>query len=385
MKKIFPFIDQINVAIFNFILVFIPSILMSSENLLQLNLMSLILGFCSTVSNALIYQPFLKSFNLDKKVSRALFIKINLKLFFYIIIPLSIFLFREYSYYSTSEILLILLLIIVINYYEFFKRINMIKNSWGTNILCGFVINISWILLIIVYKDYISAIVFFEMIIILMATIFLLVINNKFIESKYEATSFSMRNFNSFGIGLLGAGIAFWMISGGYLLVFKSLFTETQLNNLRLYHNFYSGFLIVFVVLDNYLLSGSGKKLVGKLNILLGISVLSIIFYSALVYVIIRVIYSRQELILILLFSMMYIIIATIRIMNSKHKIENKSKEVMLSQVIPVSLYVTFILFYSKITGIQPLISTLVWVICLLIGLIYLVKNTLKEKNRVVT
>jgi hypothetical protein len=383
-SKLLPFIDQINVAVFNFILVFIPSILMSSNNLLKANLISLTLGLCISINNALIYQPFLKFLNKEKKISKRIFRDLLIRLYFNVFIGFGFLIIKGIGIFDISEMFLILFFIITINHYELMKRICMLNNRWGINSIFGTIINLSWLLAILIYKNSLSKVLIFQVIVVIICTFFLKIENKKFIVQDFFPPPFETKEFKLFGLGLLGAAISFWIISGGYLLIFKEFFNQEELNTLRLYHNFFSGFLILFVVLDNYLLSGFGQhNIINKLK-LKSISIISIfivLVYSVVVYLFLRIIYGGAEIELLILFGVIYSLLSLIRVINSKYKLKGKSREVMFSQVIPVFCYIIIFLLYKNFSDINSTISSIFWTLSLLIGISYLLINQDNQDN----
>jgi O-antigen/teichoic acid export membrane protein len=388
LNKMFPILDQAIAAAFNFLFVMVTSFILPTKEFVFVNYIMLIISLIVNVHNAMVFQPFLKFFfnrnssdNSKKLALKTLFI-INL---------IAILIIAGASFYLNISFTLLIEAIIwlfILSFYEFNRRISMLRERWDLNFYIGLLLNVlTWPTM--VYFDFESAAftLLFILSIYLLVTIIFTVKNynyfwrSLFLNKGYDRGHIFRENkeFYKFGIMLLGGSVAFWFISGGYLLYLGKFLTADETALLRVIQNMLSGILIVLTVLDNIILSGSGNAIFRKLNSIYSLTLVAlfIVFYGALIYIVFSLFYDFGNILYVLsIWLLFYLIMSLAKIYMSFLKFNGESKSIFISQGIGAVIYF-FIVTLMYFIGVKLNIInvSLVWIPTSLIILLISIKD----------
>ncbi|WP_017436820.1 hypothetical protein [Saccharococcus caldoxylosilyticus] len=382
LNKMFPILDQAIAAAFNFLFVMVTSFILPTKEFVFVNYIMLIVSLIVNVHNAMVFQPFLKFLDNSGKIA--------LKTLF-IVNSIAILIIAGASFYLNISFTLLIEAIIwlfTLSFYEFNRRISMLRARWDLNFYIGLLLNVlTWPTM--VYFGFKSAAVtlLFILSIYLLVTILFTVKNynylwrSLFLDKDYDRGHIfrESKEFYKFGIMLLGGSIAFWFISGGYLLYLGKFLTADETALLRVIQNMLSGILIVLTALDNIILSGSGNGIFKKLNSIhsLTLVALFIIFYGALIYMVFSLFYDFGNILCVLgIWLLFYLIMSLAKIYMSFLKFNGESKSVFISQGVGAVIYF-FIVTLMYFIGIKLNIInvSLLWIPASLIILIISIRD----------
>ncbi|MGR6337093.1 hypothetical protein ACU5CE_04455 [Priestia megaterium] len=396
LSKLYPLADQIGVSAFNFLLVFIPSLVLDTSEFVKFSNIALFVLFIINAANAVVYQPYLRFFRtsplLNKNIQKNIYTSFMLLLTSFLILT---FLLKQHFNFSWILITYSGAWIILMFVYELIKRYNMVTNKWNVNFHMVLVLNVLTFLGILLFQpstaEQVLTIINCSLLILVAS---LLLINGRYFQFLYfrkdSGTIVSPKEFFLFGKNLLGGAIAFWFISGGYLLLIGHFINNSDIENTRIIQNFFSGSLIVINTLDNYLLAKT-EKMGDIFNKYKRIRILLMVFllvYSCGVELAIQIFYPANniEILLVLLFALFYIILSNLRLINSIAKTIGSSKDVFISQFTASSIYLISIFIINSIDlKISIYILIFLWIPSLFIGYLYSVLNlrTIKKTNNV--
>jgi len=387
LTKIFPLADQIGVSAFNFLLVFIPSLVLGTTEFVKFSNIALFVLFIINASNAVVYQPYLRFFRKEIWLNSLIIKNICITLFMLLSIFLIFVLITKESYNFSSKLAFYSAIWIILMFIcELIKRYNMLVNKWNLNFYIIISINILTFLGILIFQpskaENILLIIDFSLGIIL---IILFLVKNTyfkflFLKKRSKNNVVSSKEFWLFGKNLFGGATAFWFISGGYLLLIGHFLNDTEIGNIRVIQNFFSGSLIIINTLDNYLLAKNENFNVvfNKYKKLRFLILIFLAFYSCCVAVAIHIFYPTNNisLFLVTMFSLFYIILSNLRLINSISKTVGSSKDVFISQFLACLIYLICIVLIS-IAGFKVSSYSLIaiWVPGLLLGYVYSILN----------
>ena len=396
LSKLYPLADQIGVSAFNFLLVFIPSLVLDTSEFVKFSNIALFVLFIINAANAVVYQPYLRFFRtsplLNKNIQKNIYTSFMLLLTSFLILT---FLLKQHFNFSWILITYSGAWIILMFVYELIKRYNMVTNKWNVNFHMVLVLNVLTFLGILLFQpstaEQVLTIINCSLLILLAS---LLLINGRYFQFLYlrkdSGTIVSPKEFFLFGKNLLGGAIAFWFISGGYLLLIGHFINNSDIENTRIIQNFFSGSLIVINTLDNYLLTKT-EKMGDIFNKYKRIRILLMVFllvYSCGVELAIQIFYPANniQILLVLLFALFYIILSNLRLINSIAKTIGSSKDVFISQFTASAIYLISIFIINSIDlKISIYILIFLWIPSLFIGYLYSVLNlkTIKKTNNI--
>lgn len=349
LENTFPFLDQGIAAAFNFLFVLVTSFILPTDEFVKINYIMLMVLLMLNVHNALVFQPFLKFFSASsseniKGISLNVLLKLNLA---------SILIFAGTFYYlkiSLSLFVGAVIWLFILSFYEFNRRISMLNGKWNNNFFIGLLLNlITWPAIYFFKFDSAKVTLLFIISAYFLVSIIFTLINFKYYWKKiFFAKPKGINDikrdneFYKFGILLLGGSVAFWFISGGYLLYLGKFLLTNEIAFLRVLQNLFNGIWIILTALDNVILSGSGYEIFKKIKSVRFLAIVSIFtaLYGTLVYLVFRFFYDFDNITSVLLiWILFYLILSFAKIYMSLLKFMGESKSVFISQGIGVAIY----------------------------------------------
>lgn len=383
IRRLYPLGDQGFTALYNFLFVIISSVLLDSKNFIIINTVFLCIMFAINLQNALVLQPFMKESvnNKIKKASISYSIKylVRLNLIFILFIG-AYFIFTKINFMT---FLLTIVWLFLLTFSEYIRRIVMVLNKWNYGFYFGLVNNLfSWIVILVVKPT--TAIAYLNLIIICLFIMLIpyLFVVLKLVKLNIISDILLVNIYKKGGLILCGSAIAYWFITGGYLLLITHFIPLDQSSDLRKIQNMFNGIMLILTALDNFLLVGSGYIEDKKIKIMHLLLIVSNIVYGVFVYIAINIIYPGNVSLLKLLpmWICFYLILSIGKLWISILKSIYITKAIFLSQFYAT---IVFILLLSLIKvfaiNLNSYLITFIWIPSSLVILIV----CLVEKNKV--
>ncbi|CAI9395041.1 hypothetical protein BACSP_00832 [Bacillus sp. T2.9-1] len=384
LQKIYVIGDQVYTAAYNFLFVLITSLILKPDQFVEINYIFLLIMFVVNVCNALVFQPFMRQINKNKIITKNIILfSVKYLVSIFLISMLLLFILMGIFDLTFSTLMLGFLWLILITFYEFTKRINMIKGNWKSNFNVGLTLNIlTWGTVIYLQPNSSLKYLMICMIILFISCLVLFLSSKKSLFDKINVDNVvDVGEFFNNGKILLGGAISFWFISGGYLLFLSSFLSVEEISALRIIQNLFNGVLILTTALDNYILSGNGRKIFEMRRILVGALTAFILLYSVIVFIISKVIYTTNYEVVYLLpiWLIFYIVLGISRFLVSMIKFFSVSKAVFTSQFYSMLTFIIlFALWLFTSEHVNVYIVSIIWIPSISI---FLIMNLVEMKK----
>lgn len=387
IAKVMPFLDQGATALFNFLFVFTTSLLLSAEEFAFANYGFLAILFVVNVGNALVFQPYLRT------IAKGGFASVRRMTLYAVLVSTVISVIASPLLYVIGKnlgmpdgaIYLTVLILYASMAYELGRRMNMLQGRWDLNLLYGMSLSLLMLLaLLVVQPDKAS-----DMLAMVLAAYtilgapMLLLGLGKALRSSVSADTVEVISDTyweslRYGALLLGGAIAFWFISGGYLLIVAKFVPTYDIAVLRATQNLMNGVLLIFTALDNYVLSGQARRLVKQPASAYGFLVSIVALYSILAYGAFVLIYPsmRSFAYLIAIWAVVYLLTTFARLWISILKWHGDARSVLTGQVSGVAFFMLLV-GLAALLDLQPGAAgvTLFWLLSSLVVFVVVLSN----------
>lgn len=349
-----PFLDQGASALFNFLFVLVASLLLGTEQFAHANYGFLAVVFVVNISNALILQPYLRitSKSQTANIKETTKCAVALTLAVGAVASPLLYVVGQGLGMPGGAISSAILVLYASMAYELGRRVNMLRGKWSLNLLYGIALcGLMLLAILAVRPDTASSLLTVVLVAYAILDLpilffgFSYALRSSSASSAVETGSHMYREFLRFGTLLLGGAIAFWFISGGYLLVVAKLISTYDVAVLRMSQNLMNGLLLAFTALDNYILAGHARRLLEKSTFVYGFLVLVVVLYSVFAYIVFASIYPsmRNAAYLIAIWAVVYLLITFTRLWVSILKWHGDARSVFVGQTSGAVLFLLLV------------------------------------------
>jgi len=259
LRNLLPLLEQGSAALFTFAINFIASLRMDAVPFVKFTTVWIASLLIVTLSNAVVFQPAMWAIMHQRNHAqhRVLF-KASGLLALMLLLATGYYMWvMQHSDPTTSPYnWLTISLIAMISLFEFVRRLLMLSSKWLVSFAINLVMMVTvglsfigrpslnqvWIHLILIYG-----------VAILTALCFAHPMLRP--RDEVERKPGLLKDLLSFGTPLLGAGLSFWFITGGYLLLLNHALQPAQSASLRALQNLFSGIMVLLAAFDNWALA----------------------------------------------------------------------------------------------------------------------------------
>ena len=287
-----PFLDQGAAAFFNFFFVFLASVVLSPEEFVFANYGYLELLFAITLSQAFIFQPYLWT------TSKSGFANVRATTLHATLACVIVSMVASPLLYMVSKnlgmpaqaIYLTVLILYAAMLYELGRRVNMLRGRWSLNLFCGMSLSALMFLIVLALRPNTASgiltamltgytILGVPMLLFGLVGVFRSPVARNVVGAIPDNPNSYWRSLR-YGGWLSGEAIAHWFTTAGYLLVIANLVSTYDFAGLRITQNLMNGIILIFVALENYVLSGHARRLLERPSSVYGYLALMVALYS---------------------------------------------------------------------------------------------------------
>ncbi len=341
LNMLLPLLEQGVAALYNFLLIFVASLLLPVEQFVTFSYVWLYVLLILNAINALVFQPFMRMIAAhDMRNARAI-VRLSVISIIGINFLGGLLAFYLGPYYNETLPLIgwTTVTLFAVAVYELGRRVWMLAGRWHFGVAFGVVLHVSTWTVVWIAKPVTPA-GFMAPLVVIYGAVGLVSLALGLMKLLHDAPleqrdDLVFLEYFRFGAPLLVGAVAFWFFSGGYLFFVGKILPTTDVAALRMIQNLFNGVLLLLVAIENYILSGGVRALLRRLGIVHSLLASFVIVYGLLVYLVFTKVYpgidAHAELVLIWTFT--YLLLAFSRIWMSLLKWYGHAMKVGLSQI----------------------------------------------------